>query len=103
MEGGEGGEGVRKEETEIGGLRRLPDRKGEPGQESVEGGGYSPQASGKVRKFVSIYEAKMKIKNKKISARNKLENIQSYFSVFGPLKRTFNLSSPVKCVNMEQY
>ena len=53
-----------KEETEIGGLRRLPDRKGEPGQESEEGGGYSTQASGKVRKFVSIYEAKMKIKNK---------------------------------------
>ena len=31
MEGVEGGEGVKKEETEIGGLRRLPDSKGEPG------------------------------------------------------------------------
>jgi hypothetical protein len=59
----------------------LPNRKGEPGLRSAKAGGYSPQVSGKVRKFVSIYETRMKIKNIKISARNKLENIHSYFSV----------------------
>jgi hypothetical protein len=64
-DGVEGGEG---ESKEIGGSRSLPDRKGKPGQESVEGGGYFPQVSGKVRKFVSMYETKMQMKNRNISA-----------------------------------
>ena len=81
----------------------MPDRKGEPGLKSVEGGGYSPQVSGKVRKFISIYETKMKIKNIKISARNKLENLHSYFSVCGPMKTQFNISSPVKRLDMGKY
>ena len=59
----------------------MPDRKGEPGLKSVEGGGYSSQVSGKVRKFVSMYETKMQMKNRNISAGKKSENIQSYFSV----------------------
>ena len=103
VEGVEGGEGVRMEEPERGGLRRLPDSKGEPGQESVKGGGYSNQVSGKVKKFVSMYEAKMQIKNRKISARKKLENIQSYFSVCGPMKTKFDISSPVKRLDMGKY
>ena len=69
----------------------------------MEGGGYSPQASGKVRKFVSIFEAKMQIKNRKILARKKLENIQSYFSVCGPMKTKFDISSPVKWLDMGKY
>jgi hypothetical protein len=94
----EGGDGESKEETEIGGSRRLPNRKGEPGLRSVDGGGCSPQVGGNVRKFVSIYETKMKMKNLKISAgkNNKIENIHSYFSVCGPMKTKYDISSPVK-------
>ena len=40
-------------ETEIGGSRRRPVRKGEPGLRIVEGGGCSPQVGDNVRKFVS--------------------------------------------------
>ena len=99
-DGVEGGEG---ESKEIGGSRSLPDRKGKPGQESVEGGGYSPQVSGKVRKFVSMYETKMQMKNRNISAGKKSENIQSYFSVCGPMKKKFDISSPVKRLDMGKY
>jgi hypothetical protein len=99
-DGVEGGEG---ESKEIGGSRSLPDRKGKPGQESVEGGGYSPQVSGKVMKFVSMYEKKMQMKNRNISARKKSENIQSYFSVCGPMKKKFDISSPVKRLDMGKY
>jgi hypothetical protein len=101
----EGGDGESKEETEIGGSRRLPNRKGEPGLRSVDGGGCSPKVGGKVRKFVSIYETKMKMENIKISARknNKIENIHSYFSVCGPMKTQFDISSPVKRLDMGKH
>ena len=46
-----------------------------------------------------VYEDNLKTQQK---AANK-ENIQSYFCVFGPLKKTFDISSPVKCVDMRQY
>jgi hypothetical protein len=47
----------------------------------------------------------MKLKNKKIFAggNNKKENIHSYFSVCGPMKTQFNISSPVKRLDMGQY
>jgi hypothetical protein len=100
----EGGKGESKVETEIGVPRRLPDRKGEPGLRCVEGGGCSPQVGGKVRKFVSVYEAKMILKNMEISARGNIEeNLHSYFSVYGPLKTLFDISLPIKRLDMGQY
>ena len=91
-------------ETELGGSRSRSARKGEPGLRSVEGGGYSPQVGGNVRKFVSVYEAKLKLKTKELSAgRNILENIHSYFSVYRPLKTQLVISSPVKRLDMGRY
>ena len=99
----EGGGEESKEEIKIGVSKKLPNRKVEPGLRSVEGGGYSPQVSGKVRKFVTMYETKMQMKNRNISAGKKSENIQSYFSVCGPMKRKFDISSPVKWLDMGKY
>jgi hypothetical protein len=79
----EGGKEESKEKTEIGRSRIMPVRKEEPGLRSVEGGGCWPQVSGKVRKFVSVSV--------------------SYFSVYGPLKTQFDISSPVKRLDMGQY
>ena len=59
---------------------------------------------GNVRKFVFVYEAKIQLKNKEISAVGNIkENIHSYFSVYGPLKTQFDISSPVKRLDMGQY
>jgi hypothetical protein len=100
----EGGKGESKVETEIGGSRKRPVWKGEPGLRSVEGGGCSPKVSGNVRKFVSVYQAKLKLKNKEISAGGNItENTHSYFSVYGPLKTQFDISSPVKRLDLEQF
>ena len=67
-------------ETGIGGLRRWPVGKGEPGLRIVEGGGCSNQFGGNVRRFVSVYETKLKLKNQQLSPREEnKENIQSYF------------------------
>ena len=88
-------------ETEIGGSRRRPVRKGEPGLRIVEGGGCSTQVGGNVRKLVSVYESKLKLKNKKLSAWGDIkEKIHSYFSVYGPLKTQLDISSPIKRVDM---
>ena len=53
--------------------RRLPDRKGEPNQVASKTGTVSVTIGGKVKKFVSKYEEKIKFKQ---------ENIPSYFSMF---------------------
>jgi hypothetical protein len=99
----EGGDGESKVETDIGGSRRLPDRKGEPGLRSVESGGCSPQVGGKVRKFVSVYETKMKLKSMKSSAgetpKKKLY-IHIVVCVCGQMKTQFDISSPVKWLDM---
>ena len=49
-----------------------------------------------------MYETKLKTQHKLARGENK-ENIQSYFSVFGPLKKHFNISSPLKHVDIGQY
>ena len=75
------GEGEKEVETETGGSR--PVRKGEPGLRIVEGGRCPPQVGDNVRKFVSVYEAKLKLKTKELLARwNITGNIHSYFSVY---------------------
>ena len=71
----EGGKGEKEVETEIGGSRRRPVRKGEPGLRIVEGGGCSPQVGDNVRKFVSVYEAKLKLRTKEFSPGGILQKI----------------------------
>ena len=62
-------------ETQTGGSRRRPVRKGEPGLRIVEGGGCPSQVGDNVRKFVSVYEAKLKLRTKEFSAGGNITEI----------------------------
>ena len=68
-------------ETQTGGSRRRPVRKGEPGLRIVEGGGCSTKVDGNVRKFVSVYKAELKLKNKKLSAGEDIKTIYIHILV----------------------
>ena len=76
--------------------RRLPVRQGMPDLVNREVGRVSKSVDGRVRKFVSVYEDILK------KRQFESNNTNSYFSVFGPLKKTLDLSSPVKCVDNGQ-
>ena len=68
--------------------RRLTVRKGMPDLDDRKTGDKSRKVRGNVRKFVNILEEKIQLKQK---------NIYSYFSVFGPNKKTLTLFDETLC------
>ena len=68
--------------------RSLLNRKGTPSIDDRKTGFKSGRVSGDIRKFVNIFEEIIKLKQ---------ENIYSYFSVFGPNKKTLSLSDKTFC------